>query len=136
MVTKVWLLVLSCLVLLALRALAANNVVSDMLSRGRNITDGGTLVSAVGSFTLGFFSPTGASTNKRYLGIWFSVSEDVVCWVANRDRPLYDTSGVLVITDAGGFLLVDGSGQVVWSSNSTAAATARERGYSSRATSS
>jgi hypothetical protein len=32
---------------------------------------------------------------------------------------------VLVITDAGSFLLLDGSGQVVWSPNSTAAATAR-----------
>ncbi|TVU16235.1 hypothetical protein EJB05_39787, partial [Eragrostis curvula] len=114
------------LFLLALTAPAAKAASSDILSRGRNVTDGDTLVSAGGSFTLGFFSP-GAST-KRYLGIWFSVSEDVVYWVANRDRPLDDTSGALAITDAGSLLLLDGSGQVAWSSNTTGAtapATAR-----------
>lgn len=89
---------------------------TGMLSKGRNITDGDTLVSASGTFTLGFFSP-GAST-ERYLGIWFSVSSDAVCWVANSDRPLNDTSGVLVVGHTGSLLLLDGSGQVAWSSNS------------------
>ncbi|OEL26180.1 G-type lectin S-receptor-like serine/threonine-protein kinase [Dichanthelium oligosanthes] len=56
----------------------------------RNITDGETLDSAGGSFTLGFFSP--GVTTRRYLGIWFSVSENAVCWVANRERLLNDTS--------------------------------------------
>jgi hypothetical protein len=45
--------------------------IPDMLDHGRNITDGETLVSANGSFTLGFFSP--GVTTRRYLGIWFSV---------------------------------------------------------------
>uniref|UniRef100_R7W9K6 Receptor-like serine/threonine-protein kinase n=1 Tax=Aegilops tauschii TaxID=37682 RepID=R7W9K6_AEGTA len=90
---------------------------TDTFSKGQNVTDGETLVSAGGTFTLGFFSP-GASA-KRYLGIWFSVSSDAVCWVANCEHPLDDTSGVLVVaSDTGDFLLLGGSGEVAWSSNS------------------
>ncbi|XP_048557279.1 receptor-like serine/threonine-protein kinase SD1-8 [Triticum urartu] len=97
--------------------------VSDLLNEGSNITDGNTLVSADGSFILGFFSP-GVSTN-RYLGIWFSVSNTTVCWVANRERPLNSTAGVLVFSDTGNLLLLDGSGQTVWTSNSTTRAAPR-----------
>ncbi|KAG2569085.1 hypothetical protein PVAP13_7NG389025 [Panicum virgatum] len=56
---------------------------------------------------MGFFSP-GVST-KRYLGIWFTVSRDAVCWVANRERPVNDNSGVLMVSDTGSLLLLDGS---------------------------
>ncbi|KAL6844524.1 hypothetical protein ACP4OV_026197 [Aristida adscensionis] len=112
----------------AAAAAAASPAHGDVLTVGRrNITDaaGDKLVSAGrGSFTLGFFSPTGEPT-KRYLGIWFTVSPDeAVCWVANRDRPLADKSGVLTITDNGSLRLLDGCGQVVWSANPTAAAAA------------
>ncbi|XP_037489803.1 receptor-like serine/threonine-protein kinase SD1-8 [Triticum dicoccoides] len=99
---------------------SAANRGSDILDKGRNITDGDTLVSADGSFTLGFF-PSGVLA-KRYLGIWFSVSEDAICWVANRDRPLTDARGALVISDTGSLFLLDSFGQVVWSSNTTGAA--------------
>jgi hypothetical protein len=93
---------------------------ADTIDKGRNISDdGSTLVSAGRSFTLGFFSPAGVPT-KRYLGIWFSVSPDTVYWVANRDHPLNDTSGVLLMSDSGSLLLLDGgSGNAVWSSGST-----------------
>lgn len=52
-----------------------------------------------------------------------------MCWVANRERPLNDTSGVLVLVlgDTGRLFLLDGSGQVVWSSNSVGAASAEAR---------
>ncbi|XP_062226870.1 receptor-like serine/threonine-protein kinase SD1-8 [Phragmites australis] len=105
--------------LLFFRASAAG-IAPDTLNNGGNITDGGTLVSAGGSFTLGFFSPTGVPT-KIYLGIWFTASPDAVCWVANRDSPLNNTSGVLVISSAGTLRLLDGSGQTAWSSNTTGA---------------
>ncbi|KAI5010032.1 hypothetical protein ZWY2020_012169 [Hordeum vulgare] len=90
--------------------------VTDKLERGQKLTDGETLVSAGGSFTLGFFSP-GAST-KRYLGIWFSVSNAGVVWVANRDQPLLDKSGTLVLNDVGSLVLGDSSGRTrtAWSS--------------------
>uniref|UniRef100_J3M7G4 non-specific serine/threonine protein kinase n=1 Tax=Oryza brachyantha TaxID=4533 RepID=J3M7G4_ORYBR len=112
-------LLLPWLLLPHLRSTAAD-IPTDTLDKARNMTDGKRLVSDGGSFTLGFFSP-GVST-MRYLGVWFSVSEDAVCWVANRDRPLTDTTGVLAITDTGSLLLLDGSGRVVWSSNTTTAA--------------
>ncbi|KAL6651963.1 hypothetical protein ACP70R_010888 [Stipagrostis hirtigluma subsp. patula] len=114
--------VLFSLSLLGFMASAAD-LASDTISRGRNITDGNKLVSANGVFTLGFFG-YGVPMTRRYLGIWFTVSvpPEAVCWVANRDRPLADTSGVLTVTDAGSLLLLDGSGDVVWSSNTTGAA--------------
>ncbi|TVU16228.1 hypothetical protein EJB05_39780, partial [Eragrostis curvula] len=112
-------LIFSVLILL-IRASAAG-IVTDTLSSAGNITDGETLVSSGGTFTLGFFSPTGAPT-KRYLGIWFTVSPDAVCWVANRDAPLNTTTGVLAISSAGILRLLDGSGHTAWSSNTTGAA--------------
>ncbi|KAJ1272971.1 hypothetical protein BS78_06G244200 [Paspalum vaginatum] len=105
-------LVLSTLILTS----AAAGIASDTLNHGANITDGQTMVSINGSFTLGFFSSTGVPT-KRFLGIWFTASPDAVCWVANRDSPLNDTSGVLVMGSAWSLLLLDGSGQTAWSSN-------------------
>lgn len=118
------LLVQSSSILFFLGTLAAAQAASDILTKGSNLTDGETLVSANGSFTLGFFSTRGMP-ERRYLGIWFTVSNsstDAVCWVANRDRPLGDTSGVLAISDTGNLLLVDGSGRTAWSSNTTAGA--------------
>ncbi|KAG2571417.1 hypothetical protein PVAP13_7KG398500 [Panicum virgatum] len=78
--------------------------VADTFSKGRNITDNETIVSANGAFTMGFFSP-GVST-KRYLGIWFT-------------SPINDNSGVLMVSDTGSLLLLDGSGRIAWSSNSS-----------------
>ncbi|XP_044453948.1 receptor-like serine/threonine-protein kinase SD1-8 isoform X1 [Triticum aestivum] len=90
----------------------------DALNDGRrNITGDQTLVSVDGSFTLGFFSP--GAPSRWYLGIWFSASTDAVVWVANRDNPLNDTAGVLVIDGAGILHLLDGSSRAAWSSNTT-----------------
>ncbi|CAL5094040.1 unnamed protein product [Urochloa decumbens] len=94
---------------------------SDKIDVGSNITDGSTLVSEGGSFTLGFFSPSPGIPTKRYLGIWFAFSPDAVYWVANRDRPLNDTSGVLVMNTSGNLVLLDGSHNLVWSSALTIA---------------
>ncbi|CAL5014683.1 unnamed protein product [Urochloa decumbens] len=98
---------------------SAGSIEPDTLNNGGNFTDGKTLISeAGGSFTLGFFSPAGAPT-KRYLGIWFTASPDVICWVANREAPLNNTSGVLMVSAGGSLQLIDGSGQAAWSSNTT-----------------
>ncbi|KAM3390169.1 hypothetical protein ACQJBY_012006 [Aegilops geniculata] len=96
----------------------------DALNHGRrNITDGQTLVSAGGSFTLGFFTPGAPSRRLRYLGIWFSASmREAVVWVANRDNPLNDTAGVLAIDGAGILRLLDGSSRAAWSSSKTTGA--------------
>jgi hypothetical protein len=114
-------LLLICFLFLSIRTSAAGGF-ADKLEWGQNLTDGQTLVSPGGSYTLGFFSP-GAST-KRYLGIWFSVSNTTVYWVANRDQPLPDKSGMLVFNDVDSLVLLDGSGRTAWSSNFLAASAA------------
>ncbi|XP_024311507.1 receptor-like serine/threonine-protein kinase SD1-8 isoform X2 [Brachypodium distachyon] len=108
-----------CLLSLVTSGSGSSSSSSDTLNDGRrNITDGQTLVSAGGTFTLGFFSP--GTPSLRYLGIWFSASTDAVVWLANRDSPLNDTAGVLTVNAATGILLLlDGSGRTAWSSSNT-----------------
>nr|GMC51825.1 G-type lectin S-receptor-like serine/threonine-protein kinase At4g27290 [Ipomoea batatas] len=90
----------------------------DTITPDHPITDGTTIVSAGGNFELGFFSP-GKSKN-RYVGIWYSKmpTKDVV-WVANRETPLNNTSGKLMLKDNGILVLLDGSNEEIWSSNSS-----------------
>jgi hypothetical protein len=60
---------------------------------------------------MGFFSLGVLAT--RYLDKWFSVSEDDVCWVANRYCPINGISGLLVPGNTQRLVLIDG-GQIVW----------------------
>ncbi|KAG6636521.1 hypothetical protein CIPAW_11G116700 [Carya illinoinensis] len=64
---------------------------------------------------MGFFSP--GSSKSRYVGIWYAISSGTVVWVANRDTPLNDHSGVLTITDEGVLALLNSTNNVVWSTN-------------------
>ncbi|CAA7394627.1 unnamed protein product [Spirodela intermedia] len=78
-----------------------------------------TITSSGGIFALGFFSP-GNSTENRYIGIWYnSIPEKTVVWVANREAPLVDASGVLTVMADGNIALIDGKGVLLWSSNLT-----------------
>ncbi|KAJ0771182.1 putative S-locus glycoprotein [Helianthus annuus] len=83
------------------------------------IRDGDTLVSAGEIYELGFFSP-GKST-KRFLGIWYkNISPQTVVWVANRETPITDSSGVFRVATNGSLLVIVGSNNiVVWSSNTS-----------------
>ncbi|KAI5331017.1 hypothetical protein L3X38_021143 [Prunus dulcis] len=68
----------------------------DSITTDQAIRDGEVLVSNGEVFELGFFRP-GKSTN-HYVGIWYKKDvEKTVVWVANRDNPINDTSGVLSI---------------------------------------
>ncbi|XP_061979111.1 G-type lectin S-receptor-like serine/threonine-protein kinase At4g27290 isoform X2 [Populus nigra] len=88
----------------------------DIINTTQFIRDGDTIVSADGTYELGFFSP-GKSKN-RYLGIWYGkIPVQTVVWVANRETPLDDSLGVLKITHKGILILLDRSGSVIWSSN-------------------
>jgi hypothetical protein len=79
------------------------------------IKDPETISSADGAFKLGFFNPI--NTTNRYVGIWY-VSEYNVVWVANRETPLHDSSGVVTISDDNTNLLVlNGQKHIIWSSN-------------------
>ncbi|CAL5405752.1 unnamed protein product [Camellia sinensis] len=80
----------------------------DTIGANQTIRDGETLVSAGGSFELGFFSPGSGRSRNRYLGIWYKdTATGTVVWVANRDFPLNDTSGLLKLTDQGILVLLN-----------------------------
>ncbi|XP_075648560.1 G-type lectin S-receptor-like serine/threonine-protein kinase RKS1 isoform X1 [Castanea sativa] len=66
--------------------------------------DGQHLLSNQKTFALGFFNP--GSTSHRYVGIWYNqITVQTIVWVANRDTPLNDTSGVLSINGKGNLVL-------------------------------
>ena len=88
----------------------------DILTQSQSIRDGETLVSGGGTFELGFFSP-GTSTN-RYLGIWYRNTFPLaVAWVANRETPLHNNSGILKVNKKGVLVILNGTNSAVWSSN-------------------
>ncbi|XP_044496561.1 uncharacterized protein LOC123218967 [Mangifera indica] len=111
--------------------LGASYSQTDRLTPGQGLKDGDQLVSAFGNFRLGFFSPEG--TRNRYLGIWYytprdrrrACCEEYNCytydtyfssnarnnglqpvWVANRNYPISDKSGKLIIDSADGNLRI------------------------------
>ncbi|KAL4596919.1 hypothetical protein ACB092_12G198700 [Castanea dentata] len=79
--------------------------------------DGQLLLSNQKTFALGFFNP--GSSNHRYVGIWYNqIIEKTVVWVANRDVPLNDTSGVLSINGKGNLVLhTQNQTTPIWSTN-------------------
>ncbi|KAI7746838.1 hypothetical protein M8C21_017587, partial [Ambrosia artemisiifolia] len=90
----------------------------DTISANQEIRDCNFLVSEGGMFELGFFSP-GKSKN-RYLGIWYKkISYGTVVWVANRETPISDRSGMLKLSRQGNLVIRSGGNPIIWSSNST-----------------
>ncbi|TKY66614.1 G-type lectin S-receptor serine/threonine-protein kinase [Spatholobus suberectus] len=90
----------------------------DSLAASQSIQGGETLVSAGGIAELGFFSPGQGNSTRRYLGIWFrNLSPFTVVWVANRNRPLENKSGVLKLNEKGILELLNATNSTIWSSN-------------------
>ena len=93
----------------------------DTMTVNQIIRDGDTITSPGGSFELGFFSPD--NSKNRYLGIWYKkVATGTVVWVANRQIPLTNSSGVLKLTDQGTLVILDANDTTIWSSNSSQSA--------------
>ncbi|XP_059437184.1 G-type lectin S-receptor-like serine/threonine-protein kinase At1g11330 isoform X3 [Corylus avellana] len=91
---------------------------TDTITAAKFINDSETIISNGGDFKLGFFSPPN-STN-RYVGIWYAeISVFTVVWVANRNNPLKNSSGILTISEDGNLVVLDGQKKVLWSSNLT-----------------
>uniref|UniRef100_A0A7N2LTY1 Receptor-like serine/threonine-protein kinase n=1 Tax=Quercus lobata TaxID=97700 RepID=A0A7N2LTY1_QUELO len=88
----------------------------DTLTPDQSIKDGQSLISNKNNFALGFFSP--GNSSYRYLGIWFvKVPNLTIVWVANRNDPIIDSSGVLSINHHGNLVLHDSSNRLLWSTN-------------------
>ncbi|KAH6835699.1 S-locus lectin protein kinase family protein [Perilla frutescens var. hirtella] len=77
-----------------------------------------TVISSRGLYELGFFSPD--NSKKRYVGIWFKrITPRTVVWVANRDNPLTDRSGMLRVTEPGHLVLLNATNATIWSTNAS-----------------
>ncbi|KAB1199618.1 G-type lectin S-receptor-like serine/threonine-protein kinase RKS1 [Morella rubra] len=89
----------------------------DTITISQPIRDGDNLVSNGENFELGFFSP-GKST-KRYVGIWYhGAPGHAKVWVANRDNPINDRSGILSIDIHGNLVLnANDRNLPIWSTN-------------------
>ncbi|KAF8411263.1 hypothetical protein HHK36_003810 [Tetracentron sinense] len=94
------------------------SIAIDTIAPNQSIADGQSLVSKGESFELGFFKR--GNSKNRYLGIWYNnITPQTVVWIANRNNPLTDSSGVLTISSNGNIVLLNGMKKVIWSSNSS-----------------
>ncbi|KAJ6843631.1 receptor-like serine/threonine-protein kinase SD1-8 [Iris pallida] len=91
----------------------------DTITPTQPLANNETLVSSNGQYTLGFFTPAGS--NNCYLGLWYSkIATQTILWVANRDKPVTNSTGILSITSKGSLTITDSnSTAVVWSAGST-----------------
>ena len=92
----------------------------DRITFSTPIKDSETLLSKSGVFRFGFFSPVNSTGLLRYVGIWYDkVPVQTVVWVANKDTPINNTSGVISISDDGNLVVTDGLNRLIWSTNVT-----------------
>ncbi|CAL0310125.1 unnamed protein product [Lupinus luteus] len=85
------------------------------LAPGQSIKGDETLVSPSQTFEAGFLS-----LGSQYFGIWYKgLSPRTVVWIANRDEPLGNSSGVLNVIDGGNLVILNGTGVAVWSSHTS-----------------
>lgn len=101
------------------------HAVTDTLTASDTLSNNQTLVSAGGVFELGFFIDS--SSGNHYLGIWLRADAKRVVWVAYRDIPILDSSGVLqiragnlVVSDRRQLQLIVNSGNVATTTNTSA----------------
>ncbi|KAK1391465.1 G-type lectin S-receptor-like serine/threonine-protein kinase [Heracleum sosnowskyi] len=94
------------------------NSAADTISANQTISDGQTIVSARGEFEMGFFSPKGNPQN-RYFGIWYKkIANGTIIWVANRESPIANTSGLIRVSSRGIILSTNRSTNIeIWSSD-------------------
>ncbi|GKV48262.1 hypothetical protein SLEP1_g55086 [Rubroshorea leprosula] len=91
----------------------------DSLTATNSITNDQTLISSGDVFELGFFSSGSSVSDKWYVGIWYkNIPQRTYVWVANRDNPLSNSSGVFKVVDQN-IVLLDQNQKPVWSSNIT-----------------
>ncbi|XP_068319390.1 G-type lectin S-receptor-like serine/threonine-protein kinase RKS1 [Pyrus communis] len=89
----------------------------DTITVNQQLKDGDSIVSKDIKFELGFFGPDNSSSS-RYVGIWYANQpEKTVVWVANRDNPVNDSSGVLAINRYGNLVLSAAGNISIWSTN-------------------
>jgi hypothetical protein len=87
---------------------------TDTITAAKFISDPETIISNGGDFKLGFFSPP--NSTDWYVGIRYAkISVPTFIWVANRNNPLKNSSGILTISEDGNLVILDGQKEVIWS---------------------
>ncbi|XVF18254.1 hypothetical protein REPUB_Repub11eG0005200 [Reevesia pubescens] len=90
----------------------------DTISPSKSIKDPEVIISKTEVFRLGFFRF--ANSTNRYVGICYNrIPVQTVIWVANRNKPLKDSSGILKISEDGNLVVLNRQEEIVWSSNVT-----------------
>ncbi|GAA0146662.1 transmembrane signal receptor [Lithospermum erythrorhizon] len=106
-----------CFTLVVILCCIGKTISIDRLHISQSITYNSTITSPKEQFHLGFFSL--ANSKKFYLGVWFNLTPTRYVWIANRENPLNDTSGVLRIREDGNLVLQDNAERIFWSTNIT-----------------
>ncbi|XP_021294250.1 receptor-like serine/threonine-protein kinase SD1-8 [Herrania umbratica] len=89
----------------------------DTLTATQSIINNQTLVSPGDVFEFGFF--TLEIPGEWYVGIWYkNIPDRTYVWIANRDKPLANSSGIFKLEDRN-LVLLDQGQNLVWSSNIT-----------------
>ncbi|XVE67273.1 hypothetical protein DITRI_Ditri08aG0147400 [Diplodiscus trichospermus] len=104
--------------ILLLLFLSHLSIAADTITLDHSIKDNGDVIVSSGKiFALGFFSTR--SSSFRYVGIWyFQISEKTIVWVANRENPINNTSGILSIDSRGNLALFQRNQKLpIWSTN-------------------
>lgn len=96
---------LVALLLVSCSPLPCSSSVMDTITPTQSIKDGETITSADENFALGFFTPPN-STNS-YVGTWYKKLPHQVVWVANRQNPVTNSSGILTLNSNGDLALLD-----------------------------
>ncbi|XP_019152409.1 PREDICTED: uncharacterized protein LOC109149200 [Ipomoea nil] len=96
-------------------------VARDAIIWNQTLRQGDTIVSANGAFEMGFFSPP--NSQNLYVGIWYrNINPQTVCWVANRENPIKNSSSmspVLRMSKKGVLDLIVDTNTTIWSSTAT-----------------
>lgn len=90
----------------------------NTILRSQSLKDGDVIYSEGKRFAFGFFSL--GNSKLRYVGIWYAqVSEQTIVWVANRDHPINDTSGLIKFSTRGNLCVyASGNGtEPIWSTD-------------------
>ncbi|KAL0844344.1 hypothetical protein Bca101_017590 [Brassica carinata] len=81
-----------------------------------NLSDSDTILSSLDTFRFGFFSPV--NSTSRYAGTWYNgIPVQTVIWVANKENPINDSSGIISVSEDGNLVVTDGHRRVLWSTN-------------------
>ncbi|CAH1429295.1 unnamed protein product [Lactuca virosa] len=90
----------------------------DNITTGEFINDGPNYLESPGKkFQMGFFPHGKTAEVRRYVGIWYTMDPKTVVWVANRDKPVLDSTGILTVSEDGSAKLLNGKQDVYFSTD-------------------